>query len=286
MDLNQLYQSFKDISSFLKFSDEESIDIIKEKCNNIIIDYISKLNIIGYIYSGLVQPIFVFPKIKSENNYMLSFSSLDGIKNINSNISVGTIFCVYKYDNDSNSLKDIVTSGYCLYGNKTIIVESNGHVCNQFILNQNNNFVLKNNLSIENKNTKLYSINSSKTYEQDINTLVKTFRREGYNQRWIGSMVADCHHILTNGGIFMYPTCKEFPNGKLNYLIQVLPLCNVFQGAGGIGIIGNHTSILKNYKSFNLNNNNSKYLSDIILCNLNEYKNIITILDIEENIKC
>ena len=80
--------------------------------------------------------------------------------------------------------------------------------------------------------------------------------------------------------------CDEYPKGKLNYLIQVLPLCFIFQGAGGIGIIGNMKPILKNFKSFDLTKNNCKLVSDIILCNLNEYKNILTILDIEENIRC
>lgn len=279
-----LYAGFIEIASLLKYNDNNLI--IKDKCDDILINKISSMKLCGYINNNSIYPTLFFTDSNVSEEYIISFSSLDGIKNLNSNISIGSIYCIYKFDRKNNLLQDIIVSGYCLYGTKTILVESDGNQTSEFRLNQNNIFVYHQDLDISEKNNKLYAINSSRTYDQDLNILIKTFKRENYNQRWIGSMVADCHNILKNGGIFLYPNCEEFPKGKLNYIIQVLPLCFIFQGAGGIGIISNTTPILKKYKQFNLIQNNCKYVSDIILCNINEYKNIINILDIEENIRC
>lgn len=279
-----LYAGFIEIASLLKYNDNNLI--IKDKCDDILINKISSMKLCGYIYNNSIYPTLFFTDSNLSEEYIISFSSLDGIKNLNSNISIGSIYCIYKYDRKNNLLQNIIVSGYCLYGTKTILVESDGNQTSEFRLNQNNMFVYHQDLDISEKNNKLYAINSSRTYDQDLNNLIKTFKRENYNQRWIGSMVADCHNILKNGGIFLYPNCEEYPNGKLSYIIQVLPLCFIFKGAGGVGLIGNRIEILKNYKTFNLNKNNCKYVSDIILCNRNEYKNIINILDIEENIRC
>jgi fructose-1,6-bisphosphatase I len=280
----KLYAGFIEIASLLKYNDNNLI--IKDKCDNILINKISNMNLCGYINNNSIYPTLFFSDSNVNEEYIISFSTLDGIKNLNSNISIGSIYCIYKFDRKNNLLQDIIVSGYCLYGTKTILVESDGKQTSEFRLNQHNIFVYHQDVDISEKNNKLYAINSSRTYDQDLNNLIKSFKRDKYNQRWIGSMVADCHNILKNGGLFLYPNCEEFPKGKLNYIIQVLPLCFIFQGAGGIGIIGNRTPILKKYKQFNLIQNNCKYVSDIILCNLNEYKNIINILDIEENIRC
>jgi fructose-1,6-bisphosphatase len=286
MNCDNLFESFKYISNYLKFTTDNSNDILKKTCDEFIISEIANMNVSGYINSNSLDPVIFYPKVTSENLFLISFLSLDGIKNIKSNISVGTIYCIYKYNSITHELKEIINSGYCLYGTKTILVQSDGNSCSQYILNKMGSFVFDKNLNILNKNNNLYAINLSKNYDKDINVLIKSFNRNKYNQRWIGSMVGDCHHILTNGGIFMYPMCDQYPNGKLNYFVQVLPLCFIFQGSGGIGIVANKKPILDNFKSFDLNKNNCKFLSDIILCNKNEYKNILEILDIEDNIRC
>lgn len=275
---------FSEISNILKF--EHDIDNIKSRWNEIIIKKLLTMNISGYIPNESIYPIIFLDKSVNNEDYIIYFSSLDGVKNLNSNVSVGSIYAVYKFNRHKHILEELLLSSYFLYGTKTILVESNGQETKQFILDNNLQFKPMNNLNINNKNNKLYSINLSRNYEQDINHLISSFKRNNYSQRWIGSMVADCHHILTNGGIFLYPMCKEYPEGKLNYIIQVLPLCFIFQSSGGIGINGNRKEILKQPINYDLHKNTCRNVTDIILCNLNEYKNIINILDIEENIKC
>ena len=99
-------------------------------------------------------------------------------------------------------------------------------------------------------------------------------------------MVADCHQILVNGGIFMFPPSSEHPQGKLNFIIQIIPLCFIFKAAGGIGLNYNFKPILDDFKDYNLINYNCLKLSNVILCSENEYKNITNILDIQENLRC
>ena len=285
-NLNNLYQAFIEISSILKYDINSSTEEIYSKCNEILISQISKMNLSGYIFNESIYPVLFLNNSEKNDEYLISFSSLDGIKNLNSNVSIGSIFGIYKFNREKFTLEKLVLSGYCLYGTKTILVVCNGTLSRQFILDNNKKFILINNINISNKNNNLYLINSSRSYESDILHLIKSFKRNNYNQRWFGSMVADCHHILTNGGIFLYPTCTEFPKGKLNYIIQVLPICFTFQSCGGIGINGNFKPILNKDLNYDLHKNTCKNVSDIILCNINEYKNIINILDIEENIKC
>jgi fructose-1,6-bisphosphatase I len=289
MNLTDLFDGFKEISEFLRFNNLNLNDrlSIKNECNNILINSITKIECLsGYIYQDSIFPVLFYPRIVGENNYIISFSSLDGSKNIINNGSLGSIFCIYKYDPGNNYLKEILLSGYCLYGTKTILVTSDGKLAKQHFLNKNNEFEYINDINIADKNNNMYSMNLSNSYDKDMTILIQHFNRNNYNLRWIGSMVADCHQVLVKGGVFLYPMCNEYPSGRLNFLIQVLPLCFVFKGAGGVGIVGNRKSILDSYISFNLNESHCKYLSDIILCNENEYKNIVDILDIEENIRC
>ena len=123
MNLTDLFDGFKEISEFLRFNNLNLNDrlSIKNECNNILINSITKIECLsGYIYQDSIFPVLFYPRIVGENNYIISFSSLDGSKNIINNGSLGSIFCIYKYDPGNNYLKEILLSGYCLYGTKTI----------------------------------------------------------------------------------------------------------------------------------------------------------------------
>lgn len=288
MNLDRLYESFKLISRQVLYGDikylnseinqknssEDSIKKIDMIAHNYIIDSVKNIdNIIGCI-SEESDDIVLFREPKNDNNYILAFDPIDGSKNLLSNITVGTIYVLYKYNHIENTIEDIVEAGYCLYGPRTILVRTKDDKVEHLSLNESNNFVKDCNLSLENNKSKIYCINQSNTYSNEIDNLIHYFKKNNFNQRWVGSMVADCHQILCKGGIFMYPGNVKNPNGKLRLLYEVLPFAFIFQKAGGIGLDSYYKDIIGVYKNYELDELHKKV--PIILCSLKEYDEMIT----------
>ena len=305
MDLKELYKAFTSISEIVKYGDIKFINKTIEK-NNKSQDSIKKIdmiahdyilssikyikNIVGYI-SEETDNIVYFEN-KNDNNknneqkYIFCFDPIDGSKNIFSNITVGTIYALYKFNSSDNSIQEIVEAGYCLYGPRTILVKTNKDKVEHLSLNLNNIFLKDCDISFENNNEKIYCVNESNRFSSELNDLIIFYKTNRYNQRWVGSMVADCHQILCKGGIFMYPNSEKYPNGKLRLLYEVLPFSYIFKIAGGIGLDNNYNNILDIYKNFKINNINIHKTVPIILCSNKEHKKLLNYFDVRENIFC
>ncbi|HJT97459.1 MAG TPA: class 1 fructose-bisphosphatase [Rhodanobacteraceae bacterium] len=199
-----------------------------------------------------------------KGEYLLVFDPLDGSSNIDVNISVGTIFSVLKCppgvgEPDESAFLQPgtkqVAAGYAVYGSSTVLVLTLGDGVHQFTLDrEQGNFPLtQSNLRIP-EDTSEFAINMSnmrhweapmKRYIDEL-LLGKTGPRErDFNMRWVASMVADVHRILTRGGVFIYPRDLKDPSrpGKLRLMYEANPMAFIVEQAGGAATDG-HRRIL------------------------------------------
>ena len=302
MYLDSLYDSFKKISRVVRYGSIEYINSNIDKTNksndsikridmiahNYIVESIKDLdNIIGYISEESDDIVFFKDRDRDYYiSYILAFDPIDGSKNLLSDITVGTIYALYEFNNRTNTIEGIVESGYCLYGPRTILVRTNEDVVEHLSLTEEYIFSKDYNLSFENNDEKTYCVNESNRFSNELNDLITFYKTNKYNQRWVGSMVADCHQILCKGGIFMYPNSEKYPTGKLRLLYEVIPFSHIFKVAGGVGLDNNYNQILNIYKNYRINSNNVHKSVPVILCSDKEHKNLLNYFDIRENIFC
>ena len=186
-------------------------------------------------------------------DYVLVFDPLDGSSNIDVNISIGTIFAIYKKvtDHERGSLEDCLQSGreqlaagYVLYGSSTMLVYTAGNGVHGFTLDPSiGEFLLSHpNIRIPDPPARYYSVNEAYTarwtpgmrrYIEHLKGLDGSPDGGGFSGRYIGSLVADFHRTLMKGGIFLYPGDKKNPRGKLRLLYEAFPLAMVAEQAGG-----------------------------------------------------
>lgn len=255
MILDILYDSFKDISLLLKNEDlnllaeetkfkNSSKDIKKNidvKTNEIIrkaFELLPEIN--GYISEE--EEDLIIKDNSLEIGYILIVDPCDGSNNIISNLAVGTIYGIYKYDFVNNYIMDIYECGYALYGPSTLLIRSETNKLKLFHLNAENKFNFVRSLRCS-YSGKMYCINESYSYDNDIKNLVFYFKQYNYTQRWTGAMVADCHNIIMNGGVFIYPATKKNPSGKIRLLYEALPFSYLFSLIGGKGVDTNFSDI-------------------------------------------
>jgi len=186
----------------------------------------------------------------STGRYVAVFDPLDGSSNIDVNISVGTIFGIYRKLDQAKpaTVADIlqpgtslVAAGYTLYGSATLLVYTAGNGVHGFTLDPSTGeFVLTHsNMRIKNKHP-IYSINEGNAMYWDGPTsqYVNSIKfpsppGKPYSLRYVGSMVADVHRTLVYGGIFMYPSDKNSKDGKLRLLYEANPMAMLVENAGG-----------------------------------------------------
>ncbi len=184
--------------------------------------------------------------------YVLLFDPLDGSSNIDANVSIGTIFSIYKRvssDEGPGTLEDClqlgmkqVAAGYIIYGSSTIFVYTAGNGVHGFTLDPSfGEFILSHpNIKIP-KKAKIYSINEGNYlyWHSGLKKYIKWLQDEDketgrpYSSRYIGSMVADIHRNLLYGGIFMYPADSRNPKGKLRLMYECNPMAFIVEQAGG-----------------------------------------------------
>lgn len=184
--------------------------------------------------------------------YVLLFDPLDGSSNIDANVSIGTIFSIYKRvspEGTPGTLADClqqglrqVAAGYAIYGSSTVLVYSTGDGVHGFTLEPTiGEFILSHeNIRIP-KSGKIYSINEGNYlyWHPGLKKYIKYLQEEDratnrpYSTRYIGSMVADVHRTLLYGGIFMYPADSRNPNGKLRLMYECNPMAYIIEAAGG-----------------------------------------------------
>ncbi len=196
--------------------------------------------------------IIHIPKNKKIGKYVLMFDPLDGSSNIDANVSIGTIFSIYKRvtpDGKPGTVEDClqpgvkqVAAGYTIYGSSTMLVYTTGHGVHGFTLDPAFGEYLLSHPNIQiPKKGKIYSINEGnyKYWHPGLKKYIKFLQKDEdpeekpYSARYIGSMVADLHRNLLYGGIFMYPADKRHPNGKLRLMYECNPMAMIVESAGG-----------------------------------------------------
>lgn len=183
-------------------------------------------------------------------SYLVVFDPLDGSSNIDVNVSIGTIFGIYRRissPNDSCNFHDFmqsgtqqVAAGYVLYGSSTMLVYSTGQGVNGFTLDPSIGEFCLSHANMRIPQGRTYSVNYAKfnQFSLGIQRFIDDCVETGMEFRYIGSMVADVHRTLIKGGIFMYPAIKNYPNGKLRLLYECNPLSFIIEQAGGSSSTG------------------------------------------------
>ena len=206
-----------------------------------------------------MDSIYVVPNRYPQGEYLLMFDPLDGSSNIDINVSIGTIFSVLKKHDESVGVteqdflqpgKQQVAAGYCIYGPQTTLVLTVGDGVAMFTLDrEQGSFVLtQENVQVP-ADTKEFAVNMSnmRHWDEPVRRYIDECleglegpRGKDFNMRWIASMVADVHRILTRGGIFMYPWDKREPHkaGKLRLLYEANPMSWLIEQAGGAATNG------------------------------------------------
>jgi len=235
---------------------QKKLDIIS---NEVLIEANEWGGHLAAMASEEMDSIHLVPSRYPQGEYLLLFDPLDGSSNIDVNVSIGTIFSVLKKPDDHPGVQESdflqagakqVAAGYCVYGPSTTLVLTVGGGVAMFTLDrEQGSFVLtQENVQIP-ADTKEFAINMSNMRHWD--TPVKRYvdeclagkdgpRGKDFNMRWIASMVADVHRILTRGGIFMYPWDKREPEkaGKLRLMYEANPMAWLVEQAGGAATNG------------------------------------------------
>jgi fructose-1,6-bisphosphatase I len=194
-----------------------------------------------------------------DGHYVVCIDPLDGSSNIDVNVSIGTIFSVYRRVTPAGTeptLADVlqpgnrlVASGYVIYGSSTMLVFSTGKGVNGFTLdNSIGEFCLSHPNILSPKDGNTYSLNEGNAmdFPETVQNYISWCKEKDketkrpYSARYIGSMVADLHRNLLKGGIFIYPPTEKAPNGKLRLLFECIPMAFIVEQAGGIATTGKH----------------------------------------------
>lgn len=186
----------------------------------------------------------------NQNKYVVLIDPLDGSSNIDVNVSVGTIFSIYRrltpvgtpvvLDDFLQKGKEQVAAGYIIYGTSTMLVYTTGDGVNGFTLNPAiGTFYLSHPNMTFPKSGKIYSVNEGNYvhFPQGIKDYIKFCQQEEndrpYTSRYIGSLVSDFHRNMIKGGIYLYPKSKAHPNGKLRLLYECNPMAFLAEQASG-----------------------------------------------------
>jgi fructose-1,6-bisphosphatase I len=206
-----------------------------------------------------MDSIHLVPNRYPQGEYLLLFDPLDGSSNIDVNVSIGTIFSVLRKVGHTRGISEEdflqpgrqqAAAGYCVYGPQTTLVLTVGDGVAMFTLDrEQGSFVLtQDNVQIP-ADTKEFAINMSnmrhwappvRRYIDECLAGKEGPRGKDYNMRWIASMVADVHRILSRGGVFMYPWDKREPDkpGKLRLMYEANPMAFLIEQAGGMATNG------------------------------------------------
>ena len=187
---------------------------------------------------------------KNENKYVVLMDPLDGSSNIDVNVSVGTIFSIYRritpvgtpvtIEDFLQPGKNQVAAGYIVYGTSTMIVYSTGHGVNGFTLNPaiGTYYLSHPNMQFPDKGY-IYSVNEGNYvhFPKGVKEYIQYCQEEEedrpYTSRYIGSLVSDFHRNMIKGGIYFYPSTSKSPNGKLRLLYECNPMAFLAERAGG-----------------------------------------------------
>jgi len=240
---------------------QKKLDII---ANEVLLEANSWGGHLAAMASEEMDSIHTVPDRYPQGEYLLLFDPLDGSSNIDVNVSIGTIFSVLKKVGHHHGVNEAdflqsgkaqAAAGYCIYGPQTTLALTVGDGVAMFTLDrEQGSWVLTSeNVQIP-ADTKEFAVNMSnmrhwappvKRYIDECLAGQDGPRAKDFNMRWIASMVADVHRILTRGGVFMYPWDKREPDkpGKLRLMYEANPMAFLVEQAGGAATNG-HERIL------------------------------------------
>jgi len=187
-----------------------------------------------------------FVDLNNDGKYVIAIDPLDGSSNIDVNVSIGTIFSIYRRKTKAGTpiqTMDIlqkgseqVAAGYVLYGSSTMMVYTTGHGVNGFTYEPSlgEYFLSHPDLKMP-ADGKIYSINegSSGSFSNSVRQYIQYCKDQNYTARYIGSLVADFHRNMLKGGIYIYPATSKDPNGKLRLMYECNALAFIAEQAGG-----------------------------------------------------
>ncbi len=182
--------------------------------------------------------------------YVVTMDPLDGSSNIDVNVSIGTIFSIYRRvsTGDKATMDDFmqpgtaqVAAGYIIYGRSTMLVYTTGHGVNGFTLDPSiGTFCLSHPHMTTPEDGKIFSVNEGNFYDfsDGVRNYIDGCKKPKMSARYIGSLVAVFHRNLMKGGIYLYPATTKSPQGKLRLLYEANPLAMIVEQAGGLATDG------------------------------------------------
>lgn len=237
----------------------EKVQKLDELANNIFLEAVKTSERFCAVASEEMKEAIIF---SNGGEYVIAFDPLDGSSNIDVNVSIGTIFSIYKRASQKGMAKveDLlqpgykqVAAGYIIYGSSTMFVYTTGHGVYGFTFDPSVGTYLLSHEPIHiPEKGKIYSVNEANSkhwLEEGLRKYIDWLKEKDettkrpYSLRYVGCMVADVHRTLLKGGIFMYPADTKNPNGKLRLLYEANPMAFLIEQAGGMASTG-HKRIL------------------------------------------
>lgn len=222
--------------------------------NEVIMRVLGGRNSIAVLGSEEDQEPTILRRGHEGGKYCVLFDPLDGSSNLDTAVGVGTIFTILRNDPKIPGAVETVcqpgtaqvAAGYVLYGSSTVLVITTGNGVHMFELDAaiGSFMLVKRDLRMPASN-KVYSINEAyyDGFPQGYQRYVQWAHGNGYSSRYIGSMVADMHRTLVNGGVFLYPPTRKHPNGKLRLLYEANPMSFLVEQAGGTSSTGTRRTL-------------------------------------------
>jgi len=230
----------------------EEVQKLDEFANNVFLRCLGTRGQVSIMGSEeMADPVRVDTR-EGSGSYVVVFDPLDGSSNIDVNVSVGTIFGIWRRRTRLDRVSDedllqpgsqLVAAGYVIYGSSTMFVYTAGHGVHGFTMDPGIGEFL---LSHENIRTPftacMYSVNEAyePRWQPEVQNIVRQLKYgrdggagKGMTARYIGSLVADFHRNLLKGGVFLYPPTTDRPGGKLRLMCEAAPLALIAEAAGG-----------------------------------------------------
>jgi fructose-1,6-bisphosphatase I len=196
--------------------------------------------------------------LNNDGKYVIAIDPLDGSSNIDVNVSIGTIFSIYRRKTPAGlpiQEEDVlqkgteqVAAGYILYGSSTMLVYTTGHGVNGFTYEPTLGEYFLSHAHMETPvNGKIFSINegSANTFDNAVRSYIQDCKDKNMTARYIGSLVADFHRNMLKGGIYIYPANAKDKNGKLRLMYECNSLAFIAEQSGGLATDGKGRRILE-----------------------------------------
>ncbi len=237
---------------------QKKLDVIS---NEVMINALEWTGHLAGMASEEMDDPLPIPAAYPKGKYLILFDPLDGSSNIDINVSVGTIFSILRAPDGCEQLSvddflqqgtEQVCAGYAVYGPASMFILTTGHGVNGFTLDRSiGEFILTHPDMRIPEQTSEFAINMSnqrfwdspvKRYVDECVQGKNGPRGKDFNMRWVASMVAEVHRILTRGGVFMYPIDSKLRSkgqaGKLRLMYEANPMSFVIEQAGGSSSTG------------------------------------------------